>query len=97
MTPYHQDACFGKIEVGEIWGIGRKLASKLTAMDVLTVLDLKRSSPVFMRNSYSVNMEKIVRELNGVSCIDLEEVAPPKKEIVCSRSFGIKVTDLVSL
>ena len=32
-----------------------------------------------------------------MSCIDLEEVAPPKKETVCSRSFGIKVTDLVSL
>ena len=50
-----------------------------------------------MRSAFSVNMEKIVRELNGTACIDLEEITPPKKEIVCSRSFGIKVTDLTSL
>ena len=42
-------------------------------------------------------MEKIIRELNGISCIALEEVTPPKKEIISSRSFGIKVTDLASL
>ena len=50
-----------------------------------------------MRNKFSVMMEKIIRELNGVSCIELEEVAQPKKEIVCSRSFGVRVTQLSEL
>ena len=47
-----------------------------------------------MRNKFSVVMEKIIRELNGIACIELEEVAQPKKEIVCSRSFGVRVTQL---
>lgn len=42
-------------------------------------------------------MEKIIRELNGVSCLELEEVTPLKKEIVCSRSFGVRVTQLSEL
>ena len=37
-------------------------------------------------------LERTVRELNGESCIELEEIPPTKKQIVCSRSFGEKVT-----
>ncbi|MBY0498292.1 MAG: Y-family DNA polymerase [Nitrosomonas sp.] len=97
LTPFIQDVWFKQIEVGEIWGIGRKLAPKLQQYNIHTVYDLKLSSPAIMRSKFSVVMEKIVRELNGTACIELEEVSQPKKEIVCSRSFGIKVTDLVSL
>lgn len=97
MTQYRQDGWYQRVEVGEIWGIGRKLAPKLNALNINTVWDLKQASPIVMRSAFSVNMEKIVRELNGTTCIDLEEVTPPKKEIVCSRSFGIRVTDLTSL
>jgi DNA polymerase V len=42
-------------------------------------------------------MEKTIRELNGTVCIEMEEVAPPKKQIVSSRSFGYPVTDYNSL
>ena len=97
MTQYRQDGWYQRVEVGEIGGIGRKLAPKLNALNINTVWDLKQASPIVMRSAFSVNMEKIVRELNGTTCIDLEEVTPPKKEIVCSRSFGIRVTDLTSL
>lgn len=66
-------------------------------MNISTVWDLRQASPVVMRSAFSVNMEKIVRELNGISCIELEEITPAKKEIVCSRSFGIRITDMTSL
>jgi DNA polymerase V len=46
---------------------------------------------------FSVVMEKIIRELNGTLCIELEEVVAPRKQIISSRSFGIPVTDLGSL
>jgi DNA polymerase V len=42
-------------------------------------------------------MEKTIRELNGISCMELEEVTPNKHEIVSSRSFGNRVRDLQSL
>ncbi|KEP73362.1 DNA polymerase V subunit UmuC, partial [Microbacterium sp. SUBG005] len=36
---------------------------------------------------------RTVRELRGEPCLDLEEFAPVKQEIVCSRSFGERITD----
>ena len=42
-------------------------------------------------------MEKTIRELNGTVCIEPEEVAPAKKQIISSRSFGHPVRDYNSL
>ncbi len=88
---------FGKIEVGEIWGVGRRLAPKLHEIGIKTMLDLKTASPSQLRTRFSVVMEKTIREINGTACIELEEINPPKKQIVSSRSFGIPVSDLASL
>jgi len=97
MSLRQQDEWFSKIEVGEIWGIGRRLAPKLHEIGIKTVLDLKTASPSQMRIRFSVVMEKTIREINGTACIELEEINPPKKQIVSSRSFGIPVSDLASL
>lgn len=86
-----------EIEVSEVWGVGRKLAPKLNALGINTVLDLKQADPERLRQLFSVVMEKTIRELNGTVCIELEEVAPPKKQIVSSRSFGHSVSDYNSL
>ncbi|WP_117122517.1 DinB/UmuC family translesion DNA polymerase, partial [Klebsiella pneumoniae] len=42
-------------------------------------------------------LERTVRELNGESCLSLEEAPPTKQQIVCSRSFGVKITEYESL
>lgn len=91
------DQILSEIEVGEVWGVGRKLAPKLNALGINTVLDLKQADPERLRQLFSVVMEKTIRELNGTVCIELEEVAPPKKQIVSSRSFGHPVQDFNSL
>lgn len=97
MTDIELDTLLAEIEVGEIWGVGRKLAPKLQALGLNTVLDLKQANPERLRQQFSVVMEKTVRELNGTVCIELEEVAPPKKQILSSRSFGQPVRDYNSL
>lgn len=91
------DNLFVSIEAGEIWGIGRKLAPKLHALGVHTVLDLKHVDPKYLRAQFSVIVEKTIRELNGVVCIELEEVSPARKQILSSRSFGHTVRDYDSL
>jgi DNA polymerase V len=88
---------FSEIDVGEVWGVGRKLAPKLKSLGINTVLDLKRANPERLRQQFSVVMEKTIRELNGIVCIEMEEIAPPKKQILSSRSFGYPVTDYNSL
>lgn len=52
-----------------------------------------RQSTWIIRKHFNVVMERTVRELRGEPCLDLEEFAPVKQEIVCSRSFGERITD----
>jgi DNA polymerase V len=86
-----------KVEVGSVWGVGRKLAPKLQALGISTVLDLKNANPERMRQQFSVVMEKTIRELNGTVCMELEDVSHAKKQIISSRSFGQSVSDYNSL
>lgn len=78
--------------VEEIWGVGRRIAKKLNALGIRTALELARTHPTFIRKNFTVVLERTVRELNGESCISLEEAPPPKQQIVCSRSFGERIT-----
>ncbi|TXI09795.1 MAG: Y-family DNA polymerase [Polynucleobacter sp.] len=86
-----------EVEVGEVWGIGHKLAKRLQVMGVKTVWDLVQVSPQAMRLHFGVVMERLCYELRGVSCLELEEVAPPKQQIIASRSFGKLVTSFEDL
>ena len=79
--------------VDEIWGVGRRISKKLSTMGITTALQLARANPVFIRKNFNVVLERTVRELNGESCISLEEAPPPKQQIVCSRSFGERITE----
>ena len=47
----------------------------------------------FIRKHFNVVLERTVRELRGEPCLGLEEFAPVKQEIVCSRSFGGRITE----
>lgn len=81
------------LSVDEVWGVGRKISKKLEAMGIKTVLDLADTDIRFIRKHFNVVLERTVRELRGESCLELEEFAPAKQEIICSRSFGERITD----
>ncbi|ETX11508.1 DNA polymerase V subunit UmuC [Marinomonas ushuaiensis DSM 15871] len=81
------------VDVNDVWGVGRRTAEKLRAKGINTALDLAKRNPKDIRSEFSVVLERTVQELNGVSCLGLEEVRPTKQQIICSRSFGHKVTD----
>ena len=79
---------FAAIDVREVWGVGRRSADSLNGMGIHSVLDLKRASAKRLREKFSVVQERIVNELNGVACLELDDVVPDKQQIICSRSFG---------
>ena len=91
------DAVFAATAVAEVWGVGRRIAGQLEEGGICTVLDLMRMDPATVRWRWSVVLERIVRELQGLSCIALDEQPSPKKEIACTRSFGRPVTNLEPL
>lgn len=92
-----QAAWLSRIKVGEVWGVGRKISRRLEAAGVLTVADLQACDTESIRQQFSVTMARTVAELNGVSCLDMKEVAPAKQQIMVSRSFGRPVLTLEEL
>ena len=97
MTPDELSRLFAKIEVGEVWGVGRKINEKLAAMGIHTVKQLRDADAETLRSRFSVVLERTIRELRGLSCLDLEEVVPEKQQIISSRSFGTLVYALDDL
>lgn len=83
--------------VEEVWGVGRRIAAQLHESGIHTVLDLARLDPATVRSRWNVVLERTVRELQGMQCIDLDDAPAPKKQIACTRSFGQAITELVPL
>ena len=96
-TPSDLESLLASIDVSEVWGIGRRITRRLETMGITTVQDLKTADQHWIRQQFSVTVERTVAELNGIACIDLEEEAPNKQQIISSRSFGKPVETLQEL
>jgi DNA polymerase V len=88
---------FKKIPVAKVWGIGSRISLRLKAWGIETVQELRTQPPKRIRKEFGVMLERTVRELNGEQCFEIETQPSPKKEIICSRSFGVKVSTLSEL
>lgn len=97
LPPAAQTALLDGIEVGEVWGVGPRLARRLDALGVRTVRELRDASPEAIRAQFGVVLERTVRELQGMPCLAMEDVTPRRKQIMCSRSFGAEVETLDAL
>ncbi|ASO71113.1 MULTISPECIES: Y-family DNA polymerase [Acinetobacter calcoaceticus/baumannii complex] len=97
MDPCNKEYYFAQIDVSEVWGVGRKHAKKLQSMEINTVLDLACSEPREMQRRFSIVMARTINELQGISCLEIEDTPPSKKQIIKSCSFGAKVTELIDL
>lgn len=86
-----------RVPCGEVWGIGRRLAPRLTAQGIHTALDLQRADLAWVRRELGVTGERLVRELNGTSCLALDEAPEPQKGIAIARSFEQPLADIDSL
>lgn len=93
----HREYFWSIIDVSEVWGVGGRYAKRLREMGINTVLDLAKASHLQIRKNFSVVVQRTVLELQGVSCMELEDVPPAKQQIVASRSFGEKITELSDL
>ena len=83
--------------VGKVWGVGRRLTEHLNNAGINTALDLANVSPQNIRKKFSIVLERTVRELRGERCLDIEDDISSKKQIVVSRSFGERVSNLETL
>jgi DNA polymerase V len=91
------DQILQKTGVGDVWGIGRRSAQKLSRYGIRTALDLKRADAALIRKQLTVVGARTLLELNEIPCISLEKAPPCPKSIVTSRTFGQPITDIEHL
>lgn len=92
LQPHELDALFAATEVGNVWGVGKRTTEKLHAAGIRSVLDLIRADPMVLRRQFTVVLEKTLRELRGVPCLELDDAPAPRQQILVSRSFGSPIT-----
>ncbi len=93
----HRDYFWSLVDISEVWGVGRKHSKRLKDMGVNTVYDLSKCNPHQIGKMFSSVMQRTIMELQGISCIELEDAPPSKKQIVSSKSFGEKITDIADM
>ncbi|WP_455905913.1 Y-family DNA polymerase [Bacteroides nordii] len=81
-------------DITDVWGIGRRQATKLEKQRVKTAYDFTQLPGSWIRKNMTVVGERTWKELRGISCIDMESAPPAKKQICTSRSFGKMLTDI---
>jgi DNA polymerase V len=88
------EAALKDTDVGEVWGIGSRYAAKLRQFGIHTAYQLSQARDSLIRNELTVVGLKLVYELRGTPCFEIDTNPPAKKNICTSRSFGSPVTDL---
>jgi DNA polymerase V len=92
-----RQAILKRMALDDVWGIGSRLAKRLSLMGLKSALDLACQNPKQMRKHFSVTVERTVNELNGIPCLAWDEVKQAKKEIFSTRSFGQRITKIDEL
>lgn len=96
-TPELQTAALEATPVEDIWGIGRNMAPQLRAWGIGNARQLRDVDPKAHRAKTNVFGEQMVNELRGIPCHSFKQQEAARKSIICSRSFGQRVTTLEEL
>ena len=93
-----QNIALERVEVEDIWGIGRKNSLKLRNIGIRNALQFKNYKNEFQIQKIFTKLGRMTQdELRGIYCFELETIIEKKKEIMCSRSFGSNVISLNEL
>lgn len=85
------------LPVGEVWGIGRRIAASLQPYNISSAWDFVQKPREWVKKRYHITGERTWRELQGEDVIELHEMETTRKSIMTSRSFPGMVTDYSDL
>ena len=83
--------------VGDIWGIGPRLAKRLSQLGIVSAWDLSQTPKAFLREYFPVTVSQTAAELRGEAVLDFVPVAERRQRLVRSRSFSADVKDFDAL
>jgi DNA polymerase V len=92
-----RETLLSQVAVEEVWGIGPNYARLLTQHGITTALQLREADEHWIRRHMGVVGLRVVAELQGRSCLDLDVCPAPKQGITCSRTFGRAVSTLAEM
>ncbi len=87
------ERALARIELEDVWGVGRRTADKLRALGIDSANELREVPLNMIRKRFGVMLARTVMELRGERCFDLETQPPPRKSLCVSRGFGQPVSD----
>ena len=97
MANHERLALYAAYPVEDIWGVGRQLTGQLRALGIRSAEDLRQCHPDWIRQKFSLTLQRTVLELNDIACIDLAHVHTARQQIITSRSFGKPVESIADL
>ncbi|WP_151809268.1 Y-family DNA polymerase [Acinetobacter soli] len=92
-----KDAFMWQMKVGDVWGVGRQYEKRLNTMGIEFAYQLMKANPEQIQKYFGVVLKRTVLELNGISCLELDDTPEFKKQIRKANSFGVRVTELFDL
>ena len=95
--PEQYDHWIIRVPVGDIWGVGPANTRRLEALGCDSAADVRDLDTRVARKAMTVVGERLVRELRGEACLDLETLAPTRKGCAVTRSFSTRVEDLSTM
>lgn len=96
-TPEQHEKALRMLAVGDVWGIGRRIAASLNSYNVITAWDFTQKPQQWVRKKCHITGERTWRELRGESVLDVQEMEVSRKSIMTSRSFPGMITDYSDL
>ena len=92
-----RDALLGRIAVQDVWGIGPNHVHFLKQHGITTAVQLRQVEDQWIRKHMGIVGLRLVMELRGVSCLELEQCPAPKQSLTCSRAFGTPISTLTEM
>ena len=92
-----QEDILSEVLIEDIWGIGRRLSTRLKRVGLNNALSFSQAPSSIVRSIGGVTLERTQRELSGIPCLGMEAVPQPRKNTCSSRSFGRMVEKLDEL
>ena len=96
LEPSH-DPWLEQTPVEELWGVGRQLSRWCRLRGISNARQLRDMDSGALRAKAGVVGLRLQLELQGVSCLPLEEGPSAKRETCVSRSFGRTISDELEL
>ncbi len=91
------DPILEKVEVRDIWGVGKQLSKFYIKNGIYNAKQLKNASNTWIKKTKNVLSSRTAMELRGVPCIEIETKQAKRKSCCVSRSFGKKIEKLREL